>query len=328
MLQLTQLTGFNARRGSLHKRGSGTAGILLDAAGVGVRHLVGAGAAPFTIGAAGIGSSAGIHAGIGTASITLDASGIGARHQVGGGSAAITIAADGAGTVFDQPAGLLSLWSFDAFVGGEFADRFGGPPLVSAVTTFVIQGCSGLQGAGGECVMENFLHDPGPPGGYHLIANRWNIGGYEDLTEGTILCWAKSAGLSAGKHVIFSLNLRPLPYPTSGQQLLGVGIGNVGGALSNNVWHLLAIRWNSEASPDGRYETSIDGAAWPDIDTENNLPGQVFGVIEMSFHRGMGNTNEGSIQVDEASVWNRMLSSSELAWLYNSGAGRSLPYTF
>ncbi len=310
MLQLTQLTGFNARRGSLHKRGSGTAGILLDAAGVGVRHLVGAGAAPFTIGAAGIGSSAGIHAGIGTASITLDASGIGARHQVGGGSAAITIAAAGVGSVPAPPAPPATApshwWSMDEpnFYNNR-ADSAGSLTLVPHLEV------AASNPSGSAIVGAGMLVNSG--GGFDF-AGSWTLTGWMMLSQSAN---DGNLDLLLATNSTDATQVEAKSEASGFHVRLGGSRSSVGDVLVENEWCFIAATFDEPGNVLKLYQNGV----LKSTSSSGAKPTGTFGGV---IHIGTATSVPYKYAyVDAVALFAAVLTLAEVEWLYNSGAGRS-----
>lgn len=103
--------------------------------------------------------------------------------------------------------------------------------------------------------------------------------------------------------------------------------------LTQNQWYMVGLHWQKFEATGNRWRigVSIDGGAitWSDLAdaTAPALTGDEVSQTtgEFYFNWNFFNTR-GNFQIDMYRQWYRELSTTELTWHYNSGAGRSWPF--
>jgi hypothetical protein len=88
-------------------------------------------------------------------------------------------------------------------------------------------------------------------------------------------------------------------------------------AIPRNEWFFIAFAFEDAHTVAVHINDARETFTRPDRIVLNGRP-------ELSFFLGdEEGMSEGGVQMDEMAAWNRPLSEQELAWLYNSGAGRA-----
>lgn len=88
--------------------------------------------------------------------------------------------------------------------------------------------------------------------------------------------------------------------------------------LGTGVWHHIVLTYDNSSALLGGY---IDNVSMGTISSSNSTSGT--GVYTDSFYLGADNSGNNSLSgnLDEVGVWSRLLSSTEIGQLYNSGTG-------
>ena len=134
-------------------------------------------------------------------------------------------------------------------------------------------------------------------------------------------CWIKP--LSGGQfRFLFTRGVsnNPGTYeirldPSKYLEVFGLYAG--GGQLANNVWHHFVVTRDSngliKTYHNGAFDRSMSGGFWgQDLPSQRTLIGT---------RDDLYSTLDNGIVMDEVAVWNRDITSQEVADLYNSGAG-------
>lgn len=144
-------------------------------------------------------------------------------------------------------------------------------------------------------------------------------------TSFTISCWVKASSYSGGRGIVgkFASNNGYLISCAINRLFFQIGtVTTVVGGIATNVWHLLTMAYDLGAL---QASIQVDNGT-PLILNQPTPPADDAVEFRIGSRADTGVNFIGSI--DEVGLWKRVLTASEIAELYNGGAGNTYPFEY
>lgn len=206
---------------------------------------------------------------------------------------------------------LVSYWKFDESTGNA-ADAVGGNTLVNTSATY------------GPGQINNAVSP-----GELRITNGTQVG----LSIGgdlSISCWAKFNSFAAtGRYMSLAMMNAAIGIRNTGTQQVptvrSVASNNVGGStgISTGVWYHIVFVYTSSGSTWVSYFNTVSNAI---TGTNSGWNGSNDFVVGGNVNLVAGTVTQFDGAIDEMGFWSRVLTTTEIAQLYNSGIGVQYPF--